>query len=419
MTKFGEDFDVITVDAEAEEADLLNKYEELTGEVPKGARYEKIMLSVIAYAKTLLLQKINECFKNLLLPYAKGIWLDILGYLVGCIRIGATSSYATLSVVLYEVFSFDKVIPAGSKVESIDGENIFETTEDLVIPAGDTVGEVTIKSVNTGSSVNYGIGEINGLIENYEFVESVTNTTACVGGTDEEDDDAFRERIATAPEHFSTAGTIGGYEYYIKSAHKDIVDVQVILPDNNASIEIGGQTYEETDGVIDAGTITAEVDYYNCSVDITSGNQTFTVNFPKQGEVDCYILTSSGVCSPEILDVVDNYVSADDKRPLTDYPKYFSAIKNEFTLSPIIYIERDADFNTVKTNVLSVLNEYLSTLKKQLNTEVLPTTLIKIIRNVTGVYDVDLNGFVKISADPKKFNEGSLSNPQFVRREAE
>jgi hypothetical protein len=157
LVKFEKIFEAITIDTEKDEQELVSYYEGLSGKTVYPAQPEKIMLSVIAYAKSLVLMKLNECVKNLLLPYAKGIWLDILGFLVGCERLSATQSMSTLQVNLYEAFSFDKTIPSGTEIETRDGEAVFVTTEDLVIPAGSTTGTVSIESVQAGSVLNYGI----------------------------------------------------------------------------------------------------------------------------------------------------------------------------------------------------------------------------------------------------------------------
>ena len=418
MVKFEENFEAITIDTEKDEQELVSYYEGLSGKTVYPAQPEKIMLSVIAYAKSLVLMKLNECVKNLLLPYAKGIWLDILGFLVGCERLSATQSMSTLQVNLYETFSFDKTIPAGTEVETRDGEAVFVTTEDLVIPTGNTTGTVSIESVQAGSVLNYGIGEITNLLQNYTFVESVTNITACTGGSDEEDDDDYRERIASAPEQFSIAGPEEAYKYHIKSAHKSIIDCACVLPNDDVKLIYDGTTYTENDGTISvSGVLSATVDYNTSSVDVSCINPvSFKVVFPKQAELNWYILTEDGEASQDILNLVETKVSADNVRPLTDYVRYFSAIKQEFVINPIVYVDNDADFNTVKTGVETALNNYFADLKKKLNTTVLASTLIALIKNVSGVYDVDLNGFTTIVGDKTKFLSGSIGeNTRFER----
>lgn len=416
--KFDEDFKIYETDIEADEAELAALYKEKTKKTLQPAQSERVMISIIAYAKNLVMLRFQECIKNLLLPYAKGIWLDILGYLVGCLRLLATQSVSTLKVKLYEVFSFDKILPKGTEVETSDGEAIFTTTEDLVIPAGETVGYVKIQSVQAGSALNYKAGEITTLLNNYEFVESVENITDCTGGTDDENDDLYRERIASAPEHYSTAGPDEAYKYFIKSAHKDILDVCCKKPDDDVTIELNGVTYKETSGKIETETMTAQINYNKCECQITFTvkPQSFKIKFPKQGELNYYILTKDGEASENILNTVADYVNSDERRPLTDYVRYFSAVRKNVSFSPIVYIKRDADFDSVKDYVLEKLNNFSNELNKQLNQEILPLDLYKLIGMVSGVYDVDLKNFEAVYADSNEFLSLAIGEDiQFVR----
>lgn len=416
--KFDEDFKLYETDIEADEAELAALYKEKTKKTLQPAQSERVMISLIAYAKNLVMLRFQECIKNLLLPYATGIWLDILGYLVGCIRLLATQSVSTLEVKLYEVFSFDKILPKGTEVETSDGEAVFTTTEDLIIPAGETVGYVKIQSVQAGSALNYKAGEVKTLLNNYEFVESVENITDCTGGTDDENDDLYKERIASAPEHYSTAGPDEAYKYFIKSAHKDILDVCCKKPDDDVTIELNGVTYKETGGKIETETMTAQINYNKCECQIsfTEKPQSFKINFPKQGELNYYILTRDGEASENILNTVEEYVNTDERRPLTDYVKYFSAVRKNVSFAPKVYIKRDADFDSVKSQVLEVLNTFSNELKEQLNQEILPSNLIKLISMISGVYDVDLTGFEAVYADSNEFLSLTIGEDiEFVR----
>lgn len=419
MVEFDNNFEIYDTDLENEEKELVEYYENKTNKKLYPAQSEKIMISIIAYAKHLVMLRFQECIKNLLLPYAKGIWLDILGFLVGCIRIAAAQSKSTLKVTLYQEFSFDKTLPKGSEIETNDGDAIFTTDEDLIIPAGETVGYVGITSAQAGSVLNYKSGEITSLLQNYEFIESVENITNCEGGSDEEEDDAYRERIASAPERFSTAGPEEAYKYHIMSAHKDITDCSCVLPDDSCTLKIGSNTYIEENNEIVTPNFIATVNYNSCSVTFPSGTsltEDITIKFPKQGELNWYILTKDGIASQTILDTVEKYVSSDDKRPLTDYVKYFSAIPKTFELAPIIYIENNADFESTKQNVINTLNGYLESLKKSLNGEILPMNIYNLIGSVGGVYNVDLNGFGGIKANKTEYLNGSISGSIEFRR---
>lgn len=96
------------------------------------------------------------------------------------------------------------------------------------------------------------------------------NTTESAGGADEESDAAFYERMRESVETFSTAGPLGAYEYYAKSASALITDVKATSPE--------------------------------------------------PGKVDVRVLLASGeLPGEEILKEVSAILSADSVRPLTDH----------------------------------------------------------------------------------------------------
>ena len=66
---------------------------------------------------------------------------------------------------------------------------------------------------------------------------SVTNTTKSEGGTGEESEESFRERIFLAPSSYSVAGPADAYEYWVKQY-------------NSAAIE-DVKIYEPTEAVVD------------------------------------------------------------------------------------------------------------------------------------------------------------------------
>ena len=53
---------------------------------------------------------------------------------------------------------------------------------------------------------------------------------ASSGGSEQEDNDRFRERIKLAPESFTNAGSRMAYRFHAMQAHPNIVDVAVLSP---------------------------------------------------------------------------------------------------------------------------------------------------------------------------------------------
>lgn len=365
----GDKITLIDINPEADEQLLVSYFEDLTDKTLYPAQDERLMISVINHQSILNKVAFNEALAQMFLRYARGIFLDLFGEFLGCPRLEAQSAVDILQIKLYEPFAVDKTLPKGSQVETKDGEYIFVTDEDLIISAGQLYGTVAITSELAGSALNaYVIGDINTLIQNYEYVESVTNLNGAKGGADAEEDDAYRERLFIAPEKFSTAGTVEGYKYFAMAAHKDIVDVKVL-------------------------STTA-------------------------GRVDIYVLTKDGEASLAILDAVSKKVSADKRRPLTDNVFVHSAIKSDFTLSPKITLTKTVDYQTTVSFIGKAFSQYFTETKSALGKSVIKSDIIALIKGLNGIYDIDVSDDLSgLTADDTKFHNGSIGTLTIVRAE--
>lgn len=153
--------------------------------------------------------------------------LDHMGEEMSTERLPATSSKTIMAFLLEEDRVDSLLIPAGTRF--LVGEDIyFETNVMQLIPQGTHLFSVGAVCTQTGDVGNGFLpGEITILVEPLPYVKSVQNTTMSVGGADEENDDAYAERIRLAPESFSVAGPDGAYIYWAKSASQEVVDVEV------------------------------------------------------------------------------------------------------------------------------------------------------------------------------------------------
>lgn len=173
---------------------------------------------------------IDTVAKQGLLAYATGNNLEHLGVLVGTDRLTAAAAQTTLQFTLDSAREMATIIPAGTKATAGDGV-MFATNETAVIQPSATSITVTATCTILGSAGNgYTPGELVNLVNPMPFVSGVTNITTSSGGSDTEDDGAYRLRIQEAPERFSSAGPSGAYEYHAKRANALIVDVSVDSP---------------------------------------------------------------------------------------------------------------------------------------------------------------------------------------------
>lgn len=135
-----------------------------------------------------------------------------------------------------------------------------------------------------------------------------------------EDDASFRGRIQISLEGFSVAGPRGAYEFHARSASAEVKDVAIIGP----------------------------------------GNPALPVN---SGHVHVYVLSEigDGTASPELVGVVDEALSADDIRPLTDTVVTASAAILPFSVSAEIEVFDGPDVSVVLAEAEEMLTEYLDT----------------------------------------------------------
>lgn len=189
---------------------------------------EVLIMNTFAYE--LQLQRIsgNQAFRSQLVDFATGPMLEYLAALLGVIRLVASGSTCTLRFNLVDGHQAVQ-LPAGVRVQSVDGQAIFATTSAVNI-TGDSAS-VTVSAIcQTAGLVGngYDIGKISIILDPQPFVTNVSNIDVTSGGSDPETDDQLRARIKLASSSFSVAGPKGAYIYFAKSADPSIADVACV-----------------------------------------------------------------------------------------------------------------------------------------------------------------------------------------------
>lgn len=250
---------------------LIQSYEAFTGRTLYPA--DPARLFILWVADIIIQERVNIDFsaRQNVPRYAEGEYLDSLAELFkDAYRLEPEKAKTTLRFTLSIPLEVATIVPAGTRV-TVDGEIIFQTMKALTIPAGDLFGDVEAECQTAGEIGNGFVpGQITQLIDIFPYFGSVENVSESDGGADEESDTAFYERMRESVETFSTAGPLGAYEYYAKSASALIVDVKATSPE--------------------------------------------------PGEVDVRVLLSGGqLPGEEILKEVLDILNADKVRPLTDH----------------------------------------------------------------------------------------------------
>ncbi|BFH19654.1 baseplate J/gp47 family protein [Paenibacillus melissococcoides] len=224
------DIEFVSVDPTKIRNDIITVYEAIAKK--KLFPGDPVRLFLLSVADIIVQQRIviNQTAKQNLLRYAQGDYLDHLGAMVETERLEAAPAMTTVRFHLSSPRPEAVLIPAGIRV-SPGGELFFATTTVGEIKSGALYVDVSCHCLTPGRAGNDFIpGQINTLVDPLPWIDRIENITESSGGTDREDDDRYRERIYASPERFSVAGPTGAYEYWARSAHKDIQDVLVWSP---------------------------------------------------------------------------------------------------------------------------------------------------------------------------------------------
>ena len=355
------EIDFVDVDADTVEDAVFTSYANITGRELHKADPIRLFLLFVSDVFVRLRNKINDTAKQNLLKYSREDNLENLAALLGVTRLPASAAVTTMKVTLSAARDIDVTIPAGTRVATDDYVN-FATSKALVISAGETEGTVSASCVKTGTTGNgYAAGEIHLVVDPVPFVKSIVNTTKSEGGSDIETDDTLRERVFEAPESFSTAGPAGAYAFWAKSTNSAIVDVSVTSP---------------SPGVVQVVPL----------------------------------LTGGGIPGEEVLKEVDEKLSANDIRPLTDNVKVIAPTLVNYDVDAKYYIDMDADAATVQANVSAAVAEYVLWQKSKLGRDIVPSRLIQKIMAVSGVKRIDVTTPVYTSVEGTQVaHEGTVS----------
>lgn len=246
-------------------------YEEIFKTTVRPASPEKLF---IQYMANIIIQEraLNNYTGNQNIPSrAEGENLDALAELTHIkSRPEAQAAVCKMRFSISEAQDTAILIPAGTRVTDASNTLIWETEEDAYIPIGDTSLELSVRCQTVGTIGNgYAAGQINTLVDVYDYYSECVNVTESDGGSNVPDDDEYYELMRASMDAYSCAGARGGYIYFAKQESTEIADV--------------------------------------------------IANSPTPGVVKLYVLMKGGeLATEEIKNKVLAACSADEVRPLTD-----------------------------------------------------------------------------------------------------
>lgn len=318
-------------DAASIEREIINTYELLTDRTLARGDPVRLFLEAIALAFIQQRNIIDFTGKMNLLPYATGDYLDHIGSMLNVTRLAASNAVTTIEFTLSEIQANNIIIPEGTRI-SADGEILFATNEALIISSGSLTGQVKATCTAAGVIGNgYLPGQLKRLTDIFPYEISCVNITESAGGSEIESDENFRERIQIAPESFTTAGSVGAYTYYARTANSNIGDV-----------------------IVEGPPVT------------------------QPGHVNIYPLMNDGSLPPdEILNQVLEMCNADDIRPDTDYVHVLSPVEVEYELNVRYFIDRDnaSSASYISSQIESAIAEWITWQHSKLGRDINPDEL--------------------------------------------
>ena len=342
--------DFVETDTETIESNLIALYENMVQQVPGRERYKVYPASperlFIAWVANIIVQQrviINETAKKNVPRYADGEYLDSLAELFKDLeRLPASPASAMFRFYISEAQKQSVIIPAGTRI-SFDGAILFETKENLEIKAGQTYGDVEGICTTAGDvGNNLAAGQVKELVDLYDYYQKAENITATSGGAEEEDDASYYERMRESVETYSTAGPLGGYEYFAKSASALIADVKATSP--------------------------------------------------KPGEVDVRVLLTGGeLPGEEILKEVLDILNADTVRPLTDHVTVAAPQAVPYNINVTYYTQEGGALSadTIAADVAAAVKSFQKWQAEKMGRDVNPSQLIALLMQ-TGVKRVEV-----------------------------
>lgn len=235
------------------------------------------------------------------------------------------------------------LIRAGTRVTDPGNTLIWETESDAYIPIGDTSIELTVRCQTAGTAGNgYAAGQLNTLVDVYDYYSECVSTTESGGGSDVPDDDEYYELMRSSMDGFSCAGARGGYIYFAKQESTEIADV--------------------------------------------------IANSPSPGVVKLYVLMKNGeLAGEEVKRKVLAACGADEVRPLTDQVlvEDAEAVKYDVRFTYYIQTGSTASAADIAAAVQMAVDEYTEWQSAKLGRDINPSRLINLLMQ-TGIKRVEL-----------------------------
>lgn len=294
----------LTYDPDAVWTSMILAYIDAGGDVLYPGDEKEIFLRGVQQMIIQTFAGIDNALRMDTLRYAVRGYLDLYGEKRNCYRLQAVAATATAEIT-FRATGKERIIEAGTPLTA--GGDVLYLLEEDVTQTG--YAQTITVSVVCGQTGNVGNGLLEGMqmqfLTPHDGVESVFCSKSASGGQDEEQDEAYRERIRTYGLSNVTTGPQMQYESAAKNVTNEIVDAR--------ALNLGA------------------------------------------GNVGVYLILASDIGEESIIQNVKEALNDKSVRPLTDYVQVFKAKEKSYTLSIRYYQGAN---NNIAAAVNSTVKEY-------------------------------------------------------------
>jgi len=358
----------------------------------------RIVLQTVVYMVMMNLIAADQMYQKTTLKGATGDALDHIGVTrCGVKRPEDKAATVPIKYIFDGALTESITIPSGNRVSV--GNVYFATTEATVVPAGSTYKTVICTCTQTGTIGNgYTAGTITTHTDPLAYVKEVTNTETSQGGISPSDDD-YTDLIYNTPEGWAVAGPVEAYKAKAKEFNPSIADVSVEMPDDEVTFEYDIEDNDETTTVTNSinlatGELTTEdsnitdstIDLSGCDVELNFTTAPTRIKFhvTPGGRVNIYpLLLDSEIPSQTFLTQLENYLSADEIRPLTDKVKGIAPSQSSYTINFSYYIDKKNQnkVDEIRAAVDEAVAEYKRWQNAKMGRDIDPQELIRLCKN--------------------------------------
>lgn len=330
---------------------MIDYFEKQTGRKLYAAQVEMYLIETWAYGLSLAGQEAQAQALEYLVAYASENGLTELAANRWTPRLQAAKASVILTFSLTAQRNQNVIIPAGTRVRGGNGNDVFLTQNDATIEAGQTAVDVLALASVAGARPNdLKAQSITSLLDPIAGV-AVTNNSAPDGGADIEPLEAWRLRIANAPERISRAGPADAYRETVMGTSSQIVDCAIVRP-------------------------------RPCYIDI-------------------YVLTAAGNAGAALKKQVFDALDPEAIRPLGDEVTMKDC--DALTCAPHVVIYCRAAAGVIEAQAKTLVDNVKTAWRERLGGIIAPSDLADPIKHIAGVLDVDVQNLSFMNLQPWQF----------------